>query len=222
MGFFGRIQASVSYLCHFNKQFRGLPGLDLVLREKLGMPDMPPVIPIGGMHVSNSENPCRKRWKNSLKEAETTASFIAVGKIKTGFLWRWDGEKPVGMPDNVIRKYEDLLRMVTVKQNKITNAERLHRTGRGIRLDFGSLTEPQLEDAINRLLTDPRIKHEMKLTSARFKDRPSKPVDTALWWTSYIFRHEDTSFLRPGRLASSLSWYQRRQLTCGLSYQLLF
>ncbi|ODM95387.1 UDP-glucuronosyltransferase 2B18 [Orchesella cincta] len=294
MGFFGRVQASVSYLyCHFNKQFRGLPGLDLVLREKLGMPDMPPVsemimntslvfinthyseelarslppfvIPIGGMHVSETVKPLPKEMEEFVKgsgdngfiyvsfgsEADMSKSpefirkifFSAVGKIKTGFLWRWDGEKPVGMPDNVMTAkwmpqqsilghpkirgfitHGGLLSMQEAVYHGVPmivfpvfaeqdyNAERLHRTGRGIRLDFGSLTEPQLEDAINRLLTDPRIKHEMKLTSARFKDRPSKPVDTALWWTSYILRHEDTSFLRPGRLASSLSWYQRRQL----------
>lgn len=50
----------------------------------------------------------------------------------------------------------------------------------------------------------------MKLASIRFKDRPEKPVDTALWWVDYVMRHEDTSFLRP--LAISLTWYQRRQL----------
>lgn len=50
----------------------------------------------------------------------------------------------------------------------------------------------------------------MKITSIRFKDRPQKPVDTAVWWVDYVMRHEDTSFLRP--LAISLTWYQRRQL----------
>ncbi len=50
----------------------------------------------------------------------------------------------------------------------------------------------------------------MKLASIRFKDRPEKPVDTAIWWVEYVMRHEDTSFLRP--LAISLTWYQRRQL----------
>ncbi|CAL8125213.1 unnamed protein product [Orchesella dallaii] len=306
LGFFGRVQASVSYLyCHLNKQFRGLPGLDIVLREKLNMPEMPAVsemilntsllflnthfseelarslppfvISIGGMHVSESVKPLPKEMEEFVRgsgndgfiyvsfgsEADMSKSpefirkifFSAVGKIKTRFLWRWDGERPAGMPKNVMTAkwmpqqdilghpkirgfitHGGLLSMQEAVYHGVPmivfpvfaeqdyNAERLHRTGRGIRLDFGNLTEPQLEGAINRLLTDQSIKHEMKLTSERFKDRPSKPVDTALWWVNYILRHEDTSFLRPGRLASSLSWYQRRQLDVWafLSFTILF
>jgi glucuronosyltransferase len=90
------------------------------------------------------------------------------------------------------------------------NSERLQRTGRGIRLEIGELTQADLETAIHRLLNDPSLKEQMRLTSMRFKDRPEKPVDTAVWWVNYLFRHEDLSFLRPR--GASLYWYQRRQL----------
>lgn len=36
------------------------------------------------------------------------------------------------------------------------NAERLQRTGRGIRFEIGTVTQAQLEEGINRLLTDSR------------------------------------------------------------------
>ena len=48
----------------------------------------------------------------------------------------------------------------------------------------------------------------MKKASAVFKDRPMKPVDTAVWWIEYVLRHGDTSFLMPA--AVHQTWYQRR------------
>ena len=46
--------------------------------------------------------------------------------------------------------------------------------------------------------------------SRRFRDRPMKPVDTAMWWTEYLLRHGDTSHLRPKSIYQS--WYTRRML----------
>lgn len=81
LGFFGRVKAALSYLyLYFSREYRAIKPLDEPLREKLNMPDMPPVadlvrntsllflnshfseelprslppfvVPIGGMHVS--------------------------------------------------------------------------------------------------------------------------------------------------------------------------
>jgi ribosomal protein L22 len=43
-----------------------------------------------------------------------------------------------------------------------------------------------------------------------FKDRPTKPVDTALWWVEYVLRNEDTSHLKSHN--SKKSWYEKRML----------
>lgn len=55
-----------------------------------------------------------------------------------------------------------------------------------------------------------RYKKNVLEVSKRFMDRPQKPVDTAVWWTEYVLRQEDTSFMRP--MSVNLAWYQRRQL----------
>lgn len=36
------------------------------------------------------------------------------------------------------------------------------------------------------------------------------PVDTAVWWTEYVLRHEDTAHLRPA--GNDQYWFVRRQI----------
>lgn len=62
-----------------------------------------------------------------------------------------------------------------------------------------------------------RYRNNMKKLSAMFKERPEKPLDTALWWTNFVLRHsqEDLATLRP--LIVSHSWWKRRQLDVWLT-----
>lgn len=55
-----------------------------------------------------------------------------------------------------------------------------------------------------------RYKEGMKRVSTLFHDRPMKPVDTALWWTEYVLRHDNVHHLRS--MSINKSWYERRHL----------
>jgi glucuronosyltransferase len=55
-----------------------------------------------------------------------------------------------------------------------------------------------------------RYKLNTEKASVLFKDRPAKPVETAVWWTEYVLRNSDTSHLKP--LAQTQFWFQRRLL----------
>lgn len=51
----------------------------------------------------------------------------------------------------------------------------------------------------------------MMKKSAIFRDRPLNPVDTAVFWTEFALRHNDTlSTFRPYN--HHLNWFQRRLL----------
>ena len=53
-------------------------------------------------------------------------------------------------------------------------------------------------------------KHNMQQLSLKFNDRPMKPVDSAVWWTEYVLRHDDHSDLKP--LGMRHNWCVRRSL----------
>jgi glucuronosyltransferase len=50
----------------------------------------------------------------------------------------------------------------------------------------------------------------MTQTSLAFRDRPMSALDTALYWTEYVLRHDDTHLLRPSSIQQS--WWKRRNL----------
>ncbi|KAJ6643628.1 UDP-glucosyltransferase 2 [Pseudolycoriella hygida] len=92
------------------------------------------------------------------------------------------------------------------------NAERIHRREYGIRLEILNVTQAELEKAIESVLTDDKYRKNMEKISVMFRERPQKPLDTALWWTEFVIRHsqEDLAALRP--LSVGQSWWKRRQL----------
>ncbi|XP_037034451.1 UDP-glucosyltransferase 2-like isoform X2 [Bradysia coprophila] len=97
------------------------------------------------------------------------------------------------------------------------NAERIQSREYGIRLEITTVTQPEIEEAIQNILTDPKYLNNMKRVSRMFIDRPQKPLETALWWTDFVIRHskEDLSVLRP--LSVDQSKWKRRQLDVWLT-----
>ncbi|CAL8100658.1 unnamed protein product [Orchesella dallaii] len=90
------------------------------------------------------------------------------------------------------------------------NAGRINKMGGNIKLEIGSFTSEELIAAVNALVYEPSMKLQMKKLQTIFRDRPMTPVDTAVWWTEYVLRTEDTSHLRP--TGNDQYWFQRAQL----------
>ncbi|KAJ6643617.1 UDP-glucuronosyltransferase 1A7 [Pseudolycoriella hygida] len=79
------------------------------------------------------------------------------------------------------------------------NAERIHRREYGIQLDKSMFSRTELVKAIIKVLSSDKYRKNMERVSVMFRDRPQKPLDTALWWTEFVIRHspEDLATLRP-------------------------
>ncbi|XP_002000242.2 UDP-glucosyltransferase 2 [Drosophila mojavensis] len=80
--------------------------------------------------------------------------------------------------------------------DQFMNVKRATSMGFGLGLDLMNLKAPELEQAINALLTTPSYARAASLLSKRYLDQPEPALDRAIWWTEYLTRHEDLSHLR--------------------------
>ncbi|XP_021956809.1 UDP-glucuronosyltransferase 1-7C [Folsomia candida] len=90
------------------------------------------------------------------------------------------------------------------------NANKLEWRKVGVQLEITTITEDKFTTAIRRVLDDKEFSTNMKRLSTIFRDRPARPVDTAVWWTEYALRHDNATHLRPQSV--HLPWWKKRQL----------
>jgi glucuronosyltransferase len=90
------------------------------------------------------------------------------------------------------------------------NANLVEKAGCGIKVEIVGLTKKVMQDALTKILKTESYRNRVKEASIRFKDRETKPLATALWWTEYVLRHKDTTHLKP--LSIHQTWYERRLL----------
>ncbi|KAL1129759.1 hypothetical protein AAG570_012703 [Ranatra chinensis] len=86
------------------------------------------------------------------------------------------------------------------------NMAALERTGSAIVLQYESLTSDVLLKSINRILHEKSFKDNALALSVAFKDRPSSPLSTAIYWCEYVARHKKTPFSKAA--AARLDWHQ--------------
>ncbi|CAG7730768.1 unnamed protein product [Allacma fusca] len=77
------------------------------------------------------------------------------------------------------------------------NAKRLRSAGNGIDMELFGLTADILRDSVLKLVEDKSYSTVAAKLKRMSRDRPMSPVDTAVWWTEYVLRHDDTRFLKP-------------------------
>jgi glucuronosyltransferase len=76
------------------------------------------------------------------------------------------------------------------------NMKHSENLGFALSRDFFDITEDELLATINRILTEPKFSQNVKAISAVFRDRPQKPLETAVFWTEYVMRHKGAVHLR--------------------------
>ncbi|XP_060527649.1 UDP-glycosyltransferase UGT5-like [Cylas formicarius] len=76
------------------------------------------------------------------------------------------------------------------------NAERAATLGVGKFIDFFTINEKNLKEAINDILDNPRYLRNTKYRSELMHDRPVKPMDLAAYWVDYVIRHKGAQHLQ--------------------------
>ncbi|KAH8363145.1 hypothetical protein KR084_005935, partial [Drosophila pseudotakahashii] len=80
--------------------------------------------------------------------------------------------------------------------DQFRNMEHVQRMGMGLVLNLKKMTRDEFNSTIIRLLTDKSFEETARITAARHRDQPMKPMETAIWWTHYILRHKGAAHMR--------------------------
>ncbi|GJQ65080.1 hypothetical protein Trydic_g7230 [Trypoxylus dichotomus] len=160
----------------------------------------------------------------------------AFSRLKQRVLWKWENDSMPNQPANVmLQKWMpqfEILCHPNVKAfithggllgttetvhcgvpavvmpqfgDQYTNAKALEASGGGVILDFSTITEEDVYNALRTVL-DPSFNKQAKELSARFKDRPMPPLETAVYWVEYVARHKGAPHLRSA--AVGMPYYQ--------------
>nr|ASX93997.1 UDP-glycosyltransferase UGT44A4 [Zygaena filipendulae] len=161
-------------------------------------------------------------------------------KLPLRVLWKWDGGNIENMPRNIMTMrwlpQYDILKHDNVKAfishggilssieavdagvpliviplfgNQYGNAAALRDAGIATVVSYQDLNKEYLLDAINEVLHT-KWQHHAKLVSKLWHDRPMSALDTAVYWTEYVARHQGAPNLQA--TSATLPLYQILQL----------
>lgn len=80
----------------------------------------------------------------------------------------------------------------------------------GKRIDLARITEENLGDAINAIISDESYRKNIAKLRAVMSDMPEKPLERAVWWTEYMLRHGGAKHLLSP--IANISWTQYLEL----------
>ncbi|XP_015605149.1 UDP-glucuronosyltransferase 2B30-like [Cephus cinctus] len=88
--------------------------------------------------------------------------------------------------------------------DQIINIDHCARKKLAVPIDYATVDQKILTEAISTILHDPTYRDNMKKVSKLFQDRPTNPLDLAVYWVEYVIRNGNV--LRSPAL--DLEWWQ--------------
>ncbi|XP_063828704.1 UDP-glycosyltransferase UGT5-like [Ostrinia nubilalis] len=77
-----------------------------------------------------------------------------------------------------------------------SNAAAMEEGGMGVQIQTTELTTEKLLEKF-KIVLDPQFRANVKRLSKVWHDRPSSPMDTAIYWTEYVARNPNFTFVPP-------------------------
>ncbi|XP_043467677.1 UDP-glucosyltransferase 2-like [Leptopilina heterotoma] len=93
--------------------------------------------------------------------------------------------------------------------DQFTNVQLLVKKGMSISMDYKTLTEESLTEALNSVLYNASYRESAKRESQLYRDRPLKIGETVNFWVEYVIRHGPNVLKSP---AIDLYWWQNELL----------
>jgi hypothetical protein len=85
---------------------------------------------------------------------------------------------------------------IPVYGDQMMNMAKAVARGYGLQISFKNISEENMSNSLNELLSNPKYSENAKLISSRFVDRPMTPQETVVYWTEYALRHKGAPHLR--------------------------
>uniref|UniRef100_UPI003AABC7F3 UDP-glucuronosyltransferase 1-2-like isoform X1 n=1 Tax=Centroberyx gerrardi TaxID=166262 RepID=UPI003AABC7F3 len=137
------------------------------------------------------------KWmpQNDLLGHPKTKAFVAHGGTNGVYESIYHGVPIIGVP-LLFDQFENLLR--------------LEMRGAAQMLDVTKLTSQNFLEAVQEVLHNPSYRDNMKRLSNLHRDKPMRPLDTALYWIEFVMRHKGASHLRTE--SYKMPWYSYHSL----------
>ncbi|MBN3317753.1 CGT galactosyltransferase, partial [Atractosteus spatula] len=119
--------------------------------------------------------------QNDLLGHTNIRAFLSHGGLNSIYEAMYHGIPVVGIP--LFGDHYDTMTRVQAK-------------GMGIMLEWKKMAEDDLYEAIVKVIKDNRYRQRAQLLSNIHKDQPGHPVSRAVYWISYILRHNGADHLR--------------------------
>ncbi|KAH0615934.1 hypothetical protein JD844_026592 [Phrynosoma platyrhinos] len=146
----------------------------------------------------------------------------ALARLPQRVIWRFSGNKPRNLGHPNIKAFlshgglnsifETMYHGVPVVGiplfgDHYDTMTRVQAKGMGILLNWKTLTEDELYNALVKVINDPSYRRQAQKLSEIHKDQPGHPVDRTVYWINYILRHNGAQHLRAAVYTVSLYQY---------------
>lgn len=80
--------------------------------------------------------------------------------------------------------------------DQYSSIAKMIQKGVGAKIDFRTLTTESFKEVILKVVENPKYAENSKKVSKLFKDKPMKPLETALWWVDYVIRNPNLDHMK--------------------------
>ncbi|EHB00987.1 2-hydroxyacylsphingosine 1-beta-galactosyltransferase [Heterocephalus glaber] len=139
--------------------------------------------------------------QNDLLGHSNIKAFLSHGGLNSIFETMYHGVPVVGIP--LFGDHYDTMTRVQAK-------------GMGILLEWKTVTEGELYEALVKVISDPSYRQRAQKLSEIHKDQPGHPVNRTVYWIDYILRHNGAHHLRAAVHRISFCQYFLLDIACVL------
>ncbi|XP_075158853.1 UDP-glycosyltransferase UGT4-like isoform X1 [Haematobia irritans] len=94
--------------------------------------------------------------------------------------------------------------------DQFSNMANVEKSGFGLSLNYATLNEMELEQALLEVLNNPKYRENVQKFSKLYRDRPMSPRQLVRYWVDYVIRHKGAKHMQSPALF--MSWWELQSL----------